>query len=276
MIIWIFLALVAGLWIAFGSIQDFRTKEIANWLTLSLLGIGLVARLLFSIETGNWNFFVMGLISVAIVYVISLGFYYGRVFAGGDTKLLRGLAAFIPGSTVYAVSFNIFVSILMLLVLGAVYSFLFSVRIAFVNRKRFKKEFESRMKLYYIMAPVAILLALASVVLDDLMFTCLATIISFTLICYPYFISVDKCMSKLYSPKKLTPGDWLQEDVRIGNRTIKATVHGLSEKEIAFLIKSNKKVLIKEGIPFVPVFFLTYLFMVFFFLFGQNFLVRLF
>jgi hypothetical protein len=82
-------------------------------------------------------------------------------------------------------------------------------------------------------------------------------------------------MNRLYHPSKLTPGDWLQKDVRVGSKTISATVHGLSEKEIALLVKARKKVLIKEGIPFVPVFLLTFLFMVFFFLFGQHLLAGL-
>ncbi|HVY01244.1 MAG TPA: prepilin peptidase [Candidatus Nanoarchaeia archaeon] len=275
MIIWIFLSIIVGIWLVFGAVQDLRSKEVANWVTLSLIGIGFFARLFYGIETKDWNVLFMGVLSFAVLFVLSLAFYYGKVFAGGDTKLLRGLSLFIPGTTINQVLTNIFIFILALLVLGAIYSFLFSIRIAFVNKKSFIKEFEKKIKLYYLSAPIVFVLAFMSFKLNDAVISCLSAIISFTLLCYPYFVSVDKCMNKLYSPKKLTAGDWLQQDVRIGNKTIKATVHGLSEKEIDLLIKANKKVLIKEGIPFVPVFLLTYLFMVFFFLFGQHWLVAL-
>ncbi|MDO8460570.1 MAG: hypothetical protein Q7S74_05650, partial [Nanoarchaeota archaeon] len=73
-------------------------------------------------------------------------------------------------------------------------------------------------------------------------------------------------MLKLVSPQNLTEGDWLERDVRIGNKTIKKTVHGLSWNEIKLLRKANKKVYIKEGIPFVPAFLIAFIIMALFFL----------
>jgi prepilin signal peptidase PulO-like enzyme (type II secretory pathway) len=58
---------------------------------------------------------------------------------------------------------------------------------------------------------------------------------------------------KLVNAKDLTEGDALLNNVRIGKKVIKKSVHGLSLEQIKMLRKSKKKVWIKEGLVFVPV-----------------------
>jgi hypothetical protein len=92
-------------------------------------------------------------------------------------------------------------------------------------------------------------------------------ILSVTPLIYFYSKAIENsCMIKLVSPNKLTEGDWLEKDVKIGNKYIKKSVHGLSKRDIEFLKKKKKKVWIKEGIPFSPAFLISFLLMVFFFL----------
>jgi len=76
----------------------------------------------------------------------------------------------------------------------------------------------------------------------------------------------NSCMIKFTFPNNLTEGDWLEKDVRIGSKIIKKSVHGLSKKDIEFLKEKNRKVWIKNGIPFSPAFLITFLVMVFSFL----------
>ena len=83
---------------------------------------------------------------------------------------------------------------------------------------------------------------------------------------YSYLMALDKCMIRLMKASELTEGDWLERDVRLSKGVIKKSVHGLSLEEIKIIRKENKKVLIKEGIPFVPVFLITLILMVFFYL----------
>lgn len=54
--------------------------------------------------------------------------------------------------------------------------------------------------------------------------------------------------------------------VKVADKTIYASVHGLSIEDIALLRKKHKSVFIKQGVPFVPAFLLAYALMVFFFL----------
>ena len=70
--------------------------------------------------------------------------------------------------------------------------------------------------------------------------------------------------------KDLEEGDWLEKDIKAGNKWIRRSVHGLSLEDIRLLRKYGKKPLIKEGIPFVPAFFITLIVMVFFFLSARD------
>ena len=59
--------------------------------------------------------------------------------------------------------------------------------------------------------------------------------------------------------KELTEGDWLYSNIKIGKRLIEAKWSGLNKEEIIFLRKNKKNVLIRQGIPFSPVFLISYL-----------------
>ena len=76
---------------------------------------------------------------------------------------------------------------------------------------------------------------------------------------YLFFLSVDEsCMVRKVSPLKLTIGDWLYKDVKIGNKLIKANWDGLEEEEILLLNKNKKDVFVRYGIPFAPVFLISF------------------
>jgi prepilin signal peptidase PulO-like enzyme (type II secretory pathway) len=72
-------------------------------------------------------------------------------------------------------------------------------------------------------------------------------------------------MIKKTDINKLTIGDWLVEPVKIRNKIIiRKSKTGLTKKqvdELRLLSKKGKikKVIIKEGIPFIPSFFIGYL-----------------
>jgi Flp pilus assembly protein protease CpaA len=93
---YLFLFLLGGMWIVFAVVQDLRTREISNWLTFSLIGIVLAYRAFYSLESGDLDFFLFGVFGVAAFWILGYVFYYGRVFAGGDVKLLRGIGGILP------------------------------------------------------------------------------------------------------------------------------------------------------------------------------------
>jgi len=72
--------------------------------------------------------------------------------------------------------------------------------------------------------------------------------------------SVEKVvMIKELNGKELREGDWLVRDVKVGGKVVRADWEGLQKEDLE-LLRKKKKVKIKEGIPFVPGFFIGFLF----------------
>ncbi|MBI2574772.1 hypothetical protein HYV82_02720 [Candidatus Woesearchaeota archaeon] len=72
-------------------------------------------------------------------------------------------------------------------------------------------------------------------------------------------------MLKYVGPEKLTEGDWIAKDIYVGGKYVCGPKDlGIEKSQIRQLLKYRhlgkiKKVLIKEGIPFVPSFLIAFL-----------------
>ncbi len=265
----IFLIVLGLIWILFAVIQDLRKREIANWLNFSLIIFALGFRFFYSLfSDSGFVFFYQGLIGFVLFFFLGNLLYYGRVFAGGDAKLMVALGAILPISESLYGNLNLFVVFFMIfLVIGAFYGIFFSTALAVKNRKNFTQEFLRKFarnkKFFY----GSLFLALLFIGLSFLMNIFLYFAILVFIFPYIYFSAkaIDEvCMIKPVSAVKLTEGDWLYKDVKIGNKIIKASWDGLSKEEIKLLKKKHKKILIRQGIPFSPVFLISYLFWVLF------------
>ncbi len=269
-----FLFGLALVWVIFATIQDLRKREVANWLTYSLIVFGLAYRAFYSIIQSDWMFFVCGLAGFGIFLAFAYAFYYGRVFAGGDAKLLMGLGAIIPGRDFTSLGINMILFLFLLFFLGAVYSLLFSLGIVYSRYKMFKPKFEKRLlkqrKTLRILGTVylaIIVLAVFNRIFEiftlqifgyiQVLFYTLSFVLAFTLL-YNYLKALEEgCLIVRTSPWKLGEGDWLERDVKVNGRWIRKSVHGLSFSEIKLLRKAKKEVWIKQGIPFVPAFLMA-------------------
>ena len=261
-----FLFGLAFLWTIFATIQDLRYREVANWLNFSLITFALAYRAFYSIYTKDIHFFLLGLCGTIIFVGLAYALYYGKAFAGGDAKLLMGYGAILPYSSYVGIFILSLTFLFVLLTAGTIYSLIYSVFIVAKNKNKFNREFKKRLTKNKVLA-ITILLAFIISIIISLFYSrtiLLSVILIFPLV-WVYTKSLEVCMIKLYPPEKLTEGDWLEQDVKIGKKTIKKSVHGLSKSEIELIKKYKKKVLIKEGIPFVPAFLIALLIMVFFF-----------
>lgn len=261
--------MLAGIWIVFASVQDLKKREVPDWLSFSLIIFALGFRFFYCLfDFGNFNFFYQGLIGLGIFFIIGNLFYYSHFFAGGDAKLLIAMGAVLPLSESFITNLNIFITFLLIfLFAGAVYGLIFSFVLAFSNFGNFKKEFgvlmkKNRFVIYLIM--IAGLIFMISGFVFERMILYLG--ILFFVFPYIYLLAkaVEKvCMIKKISSKDLQEGDWLYENVKIGNKKIISKWDGLSKEEITLLRKYKKKILIKQGIPFVPVFLISFLVMIY-------------
>ena len=78
----------------------------------------------------------------------------------------------------------------------------------------------------------------------------------------------DTCLIKTLNVKELEEGDWLHKDLKIGKKVIKMNWEGLNKKEIKEIQKKYKKIKIRQGIPFVPTFLISFLVFVYFYFQG--------
>lgn len=83
----------------YATISDIKLREVPNWLTLGLLGYGVVINSVFFILSSNPFGLIYFLIFVAVVFGVCYLFWRLGVFAGGDAKLFAGISAVIPYQT---------------------------------------------------------------------------------------------------------------------------------------------------------------------------------
>ncbi|HKZ33794.1 MAG TPA: prepilin peptidase [Candidatus Nanoarchaeia archaeon] len=260
----IFLFALALVWIVFAVMQDLKTREIANWLNFSLIIFALGFRFFYSLfSAGNFNFFYQGLFGLGIFFVLGNLLYYGKMFAGGDAKLLIALGAVLPVSESFYDNLEIFLLFFVaFLFVGAFYSIAVSLRLCIRNYGKFKKEFARQFKVNRRAFILSLIFSITFVILGYLNFYLI--FIAILIFIFPYLYiyakAVDEtAMIKTMDSKKLREGDWLYRDVKVKGRTIKASWDGLKKQEISILRKSHKKVLIREGVAFTPVFLIGFL-----------------
>lgn len=265
----IFLLVLAVVWIIFAVVQDLKKREVANWLNFSLIIFALGFRFfycLFSSEANGFSFFYQGLIGLGVFFVIGNLLYYGRMFAGGDAKLMIALGTILPFSESFFTNMKIFILFFItFLFAGAFYSLTISVILSLKNLRKFKKEFNKQLrikkKLVYLFLSFGIILMIFGFIENLLFyFGILVFILPYL---YIYAKAIDEsCMAKKIKTNQLTEGDWLYKDLKIGKKIIKANWDGLSKKDIREIKKNYNKVKIKQGIPFTPVFLISFVILI--------------
>ena len=263
----IFLICLAAVWMFFAVVQDLKSREIANWVNFSLIIFALGFRFFWSLfNGGEFVFFYQGLIGVGIFFVLGNLFYYGRMFAGGDAKLLFALGAILPFSLDFQYNLKIFVLFFTLFfVSGTLYGIVSSMFLAGRNFSKFRKEFVNQFKKnrkFYFGVLLSCIVLLALGILSSVLFYFGVLLFVLSLF-YLSAKSIDEsCMISKVSPKNLMEGDWLYEDVKVKGKIIKKSWGGISRKDIK-LLSGKKYVLIRKGIPFSPVFLISFLVLVY-------------
>ncbi len=270
----IFLIALALLWISFAVVNDIKKKIVPNWLNFSLIIFALGFRFFYSLFSNNFGFFYQGIIGFAIFFVLGNMFYYGRMFAGGDAKLMIALGAILPFSGNFSVNLNTFTMFFILFLFsGAAYGMLSAFYLSFTNfkdcKKEFLKQFGKNKKKIYLTMIVGILFLIFS--FYGMMFFYLGLFAFVLPFFYIYAKSVDEaCLVKNVKIKDLTEGDWLYKDLKVGNKIVKADWDGLNADDITLIRKKFKEIKIKQGIPFTPVFLISFIILIFLYFNGMN------
>ncbi len=257
-----------------GSYTDFRTREVPDWVNLGLIGIGFGVNALFSVIYWKVNFILASILGFAAFFALAWVMFYAGQWGGGDSKMLMGLGAII-GIDALSKKFFLFGFLANALLVGALYGLFWSFYSMIRNRKKFLKEFgktmgkkevrnaRSNMLAVFFVLILIIMLVQNNFVKIVLFYVAIVSI--FTVYLWVAIKSVESsCMLKYVKPMQLTEGDWIAREIKVGGKYITGPKDlGIEKKSIRKLIEfykkgKIKKVLIKEGIPFVPSFFIAY------------------
>ncbi len=264
MIEMIFLFVLAFVWIIVATVQDLKTREITNWLNFSLIIFALGFRFFYVLFSGEgYGFFYQGLIGLGIFFIFGNLFYYGRMFAGGDAKLMIALGAVLPFYDNFSSNLKVFALFFALfLFAGAIYGLSISLVLSLRNFKDFRKEFfvqlkKNKKRIYFVMVLSLGLMVLGFV--EKALFT-----LGIVLFVLPYFYiyakAIDeRCMVRKIKVSQLREGDWLYKELKIGKGKIKPSWGGLSKKEVVAIKKKYRAVFTKQGIAFSPAFLISFI-----------------
>ncbi|MDP3026409.1 MAG: hypothetical protein Q8N63_01785, partial [Nanoarchaeota archaeon] len=187
-------------------------------------------------------------------------FYYARLFAGGDAKLMISLGTILPLSYSWIVNVKIFGFFILLFLLGgSIYALIYALFLIAQNLNSFKKEFVRQWNNYKKLFLIGLVFALIWTLLAFFISQTALVLIGLVVLLFPGLYVFAKaveesCMVREVSWNKVTEGDWLYKEVRIGKNLIKANWEGVSKKELEIIKKYKKKIFVKYGIPFTPSF----------------------
>lgn len=271
-------ALIAFIALIIGSITDFQKREVYDYLSYGLIFFGFGASIIYSVLSGTFYILqtIMGFaIGVGLAYAM---FYLGQ-WGGGDSKLLMGLGA-VFGFNMFNI-YDLFGEKNLLLILflinviiaGAIYGLIFSIYLAIKNHKQFlrnvkiwsqKKEIKIARITLLGLTFVSALIIIFFIPQDyKLVFLSIMALLFFIFYVWLFVkIIEESCMIKTIPVDKLTEGDWIYENIYIGKKYVTGPKDlGISREQIAVLKKNRKikKVIIKEGIPFIPAFLIAFI-----------------
>jgi Flp pilus assembly protein protease CpaA len=258
----VFLWTLALAFIIFAVIQDIRTREIANWLSFSLIIFALGFRLIYSVfESDSFVFFLNGLVGFGIFFAVGNLLYYAKVFAGGDAKLMIALGPVLPVfSDIVANLWLLADFLLIFLIAGFVYVLLSSAFLCIKHFKKFRKEFVKQVKAFRRLLIFAIFASLILLIVGflEMLFVAFGLLAFFTAWLFIYSKAIEEaCLVKTVKAEDLREGDWIYADIKLKNRTIKSSWEGTTKAEIALIRKNRETVRVKEGVPFSPVFLIS-------------------
>jgi len=258
-----FILLVIGTLIA--SLQDFKRREIDRWLTYSLLIGGIFHVIVNFFITNNTGYLIQGVYVFVVCFLLSNLLYYSKFFAGGDANLLFSMSAFFIGQNFFISTLNIFSFLILLFISGSIYGIVYSTVLYFKNFKNMNIE----LKKNYRNSKIKFLMLVSIPFFVLFIFYRIFLAIGIVLFLFPNLIIFAKtlesiALEKKISTKDLRIGDWIKNDIVVDNKVIKSSFYGVTEEDVKLLQKEKENVIVKDGLPFAPVFFIAVLSSIFF------------
>ncbi len=270
----IILVTIGLIGLVIGTVTDIKKREVPDWLNYSMISSGLGLRLINSLATLEWYYFLYGLLGFGIFLALAYLMFYSGQWGGGDSKMLIGLGAIFATYPAFLLGyFNpklnlpfLIIFIINTLLAGAIYGTVYSAVLVLKNKRKFLVEMNKVLNRKIVKASRNSILIISIIFVIIIYFTVnfivipsILLVLVFILTFYLWVFSkaVEKaCMYKFVTPNKLVEGDWIAKNIYVRKKLIAGPKDlGIEKHQIEQLKKSRiKRILIKEGIPFVPSF----------------------
>jgi Flp pilus assembly protein protease CpaA len=267
--------------IIIGSITDIQKREVADSVNYSLIFGGLGIRLIHSLATFEWMFFLQGLMGFGAFLALAYLMFFTGQWGGGDSKMLMGMGAlfatypsvllqhFSPNHIGFPFLITFWIN---LLIFGAIYGILWTIGLGIFHFEDMKKAYKGlikedlikkiRLATHIISGILIIYGGISSQLINKLFGIVFGIMILLFFYMYIIIKSVEKSsMYKIITPDKLVEGDWPVDDVICDNKVVFARNKkiGFETEDIKKIMKlyesgKIKKIKVKNGVPFVPSF----------------------
>lgn len=231
------------------SIEDLKKKEVSDSLNYTMILISSSLILLDFFNNFNFNNLINRLLSFIFYLGISYLFLIKKFWGGGDLKITLWLSLF------FSKIRDAFLYFIILMISGGIIGGLYSVYMVIKNRKRIKIEnLKKKSHIIFLTFPFIIISIFLGNYLMLLLYLFILILFISTVVSEDLFI-VER------SVNELVEGDWLAEDIIYNGKVIISKEKPYIDKEDIELLKKLKikKVKIREGIPFVPAFLISYI-----------------
>lgn len=276
----------------FAGWQDFKTTGVEDKYAVFIGVSGILISFFNSFITGVWSGFYYSIMSGVAFLIFGYIMYYSSQWGEADVLILGALGFLIPESLSFfaadiAYPYYSLVFLATIFIVGGIYSIIYSGVVAF-KTKGFLNDFSRRLHLYsgtFLNFSVIIFifsvlflgyiknnyLLYVDVAVQQLIMISVFYVIGFFLVTFSKTID-SLSFSRRVNVTDLCEGDVLAEKLDSNDDYSKKLSGklfiGLEKEDIAYIKTVRKQVLIKEGIPFVPAFFFSIIFM---WLFGNVF-----
>ncbi len=255
--------ITAAILLLIASIEDLKTREVPDYVSYTLIGSGIFIRAMWFLFERNTSVIFWVPTSFLVLGGFSYMLYKSGQWGGGDVKIMAGVGILLssfPGDIV-PFFFNFLINSLLV---GAIYGAFGIAVMVIANRKKVKFRWYE-----IVLLPIFLVLSILLAYYTPLFLSFFGIFILISILSLVYFKKIEKTAMQMSVPvEKLTEGDWLVDDIKIEDKVfLKKRNIGLTIDDLKKLKKNKdkiKKVKIKTGIPFVPVFFITLIVTVFF------------
>lgn len=261
--------------LALSSFYDLRKREVPDWLSYAFPVIILCISFFGALFSGSYSDLFSRIIGSILFGILGFLIFFFHLWGGADFKLMVGIGSLVGfGVSVYHPAILFLINILLVSALYNLVACLFLIFYSwadFVKSLRFVRSSFSFWLDFFVLGFAIFFQALFLILkFNRSLAIALSLVVWLVPLLYFLFLILRAVelgvLQKSVTPDKLSVGDWIGENVFVHKKLIVSSKsYGVSEEEISLLKRLHLQgaistVVLRNGIPFVPSFFLTYIF----------------